>query len=94
LWRKYYGPGTPTCGKNTTDILVDNGLGLWYNNTMMNKERIMDFTADQVWGLAVRADITNGGYCKEDQWDHTKSSPELVKRANKALVKEWLREGR
>jgi hypothetical protein len=54
----------------------------------------MEFTADQVWGLAVRADITNGGYCKEDQWDYSQSEPVLVHRANKFLVKEWLRENR
>jgi len=54
----------------------------------------MEFTADQVWGLAVRADITNGGYFKEDQWDYSQPEPVLVHRANKFLVKEWLRENR
>jgi len=54
----------------------------------------MNFTADQVWGLAVRADLTNGDYFKEDQWDYTQSEPVLVHRANKFLVKEWLRENR
>jgi hypothetical protein len=54
----------------------------------------MEFTADQVWGLAVRADLTNGNYFKEDQWDYTQSEPVLVHRANKFLVKEWLRENR
>jgi len=54
----------------------------------------MEFTADQVWGLAVRADVTNGGYFKEDQWDYTQPTPVLVHRANKFLVKEWLRENR
>jgi hypothetical protein len=54
----------------------------------------MNFTADQVWGLAVRADLTNGGYFKEDQWDYTQPTPVLVHRANKSLVKEWLRENR
>jgi hypothetical protein len=52
----------------------------------------MEFTADQVWGLAVRADVTNGGYVKEDQWDYSQPEPVLVHRANKFLVKEWLRE--
>jgi hypothetical protein len=54
----------------------------------------MNFTADQVWGLAVRADLTNGGYLKEDQWDYSQPEPVLVHRANKFLVKEWLRENR
>jgi hypothetical protein len=54
----------------------------------------MEFTADQVWGLAVRADITNGGYSKEDVWDYSQEPPILVKTANKKLVKQWLREGR
>jgi len=54
----------------------------------------MQFTADQVWGLAVRADITNGGYVKEDRWDYSLSEPVLIHRANKSLVKEWLRENR
>jgi hypothetical protein len=54
----------------------------------------MQFTADQVWGLAVRADITNGGYVKEDRWDYSLSEPVLIHRANKFLVKEWLRENR
>ncbi len=52
----------------------------------------MEFTADQVWGLAVRADLANGGYVKEDRWDYSLSSPVMVNRANKTLVKEWLRE--
>jgi hypothetical protein len=56
----------------------------------------MQFTADQVWGLAVRADITNGGYVKEDRWDYPDgvNNPVLAFRANKSLVKEWLRENR
>jgi len=54
----------------------------------------MEFTADQVWGLAVRADLTNGGYVKEDRWDYSLSEPVLIHRANKSLVKEWLRENR
>jgi len=54
----------------------------------------MEFTADQVWGLAVRADLTNGGYVKEDRWDYSLSEPVLIHRANKFLVKKWLRENR
>jgi len=50
----------------------------------------MNFTADQVWGLAVRADILNSGYVKEAQWDYEQPDPVLVKEANKKLVKQWL----
>jgi len=53
----------------------------------------MTFTADQVWGLAVRADTQNGGYIKEDEWNLNSESAFISKRANKALVKQWLREG-
>ena len=53
----------------------------------------MTFTADQVWGLAVRADTQNGGYCKEDEWNRNSEAAFISKRANKALVKQWLREG-
>jgi hypothetical protein len=52
----------------------------------------MEFTADQVWGLAVRADILNSGYVKEAQWDYEQPNPVLVKEANKKLVKQWLTE--
>jgi hypothetical protein len=48
----------------------------------------MNYSADQVWGLAVRADTINGGYCKEDVWHNT--SPTVEKTANKKLVKQWL----
>jgi hypothetical protein len=48
----------------------------------------MIYSADQVWGLAVRADTINGGYCKEDVWHNT--SPIVEKTANKKLVKQWL----
>lgn len=53
----------------------------------------MEFTADQVWGAAVAADRINEGYFKEDQWMHNATPPFLSKKANKALVKEWLRTG-
>jgi len=50
------------------------------------------FTADQVWGLAVAADRVNGGYFKEQQWGQSDSGEsKLVKEANKAMVKQWLR---
>ncbi len=49
------------------------------------------FTADQVWACAAAAQRINEGYFKEDQWMHNATPPFLAKRANKALVKEWLR---
>jgi hypothetical protein len=51
----------------------------------------MEFTADQVWACAAAAQRINGEYLKEDQWMHNATPPYLAKRANKALVKEWLR---
>lgn len=56
----------------------------------------MQFTADQVWGLAVRADVQNDGYCKEPVFAATATHgidySQKLKEANKILVKEWLRE--
>lgn len=56
----------------------------------------MQFTADQVWGLAVRADAINDGYCKEPVFEATATHgidySKPIKQANKVLVKEWLRE--
>jgi hypothetical protein len=52
----------------------------------------MTFTADQVWGLAVRADTLNGGYFREDRWEYLEDQPKRTHTANKALVKRWLRE--
>ncbi len=56
----------------------------------------MEFTADQVWGLAVRADTLNGGYCKEPVFAATATQGidynQKIKEANKILVKQWLRE--
>jgi hypothetical protein len=51
----------------------------------------MNFTADQVWACAAAADRINGGYVKMDEWMMEATPPYLHKRANKALVKEWLR---
>lgn len=52
------------------------------------------FQADHVWALAVIADRINDGYLKEDQWQVTgQDTSELVKTANKTLVKKWLRDG-
>ena len=52
----------------------------------------MQFTADQVWGLAVKADALNEGYIKEAQWGPSDSGEDRkIKEANKVLVKEWLR---
>jgi len=53
----------------------------------------MQFTAEQVWGLAVEADRINDGYLKEDLWD-TAEAGVRVKTANKVMVKQWLRDGR
>ena len=51
----------------------------------------MEFTADQVWGLAIRADELNGGYCKEAVWGESDSGEcKMLKTANKVLVKQWL----
>ena len=53
----------------------------------------MQFTADQVWGLAVRADTLNEGYLKEPTWTESDSGEwRKIKEANKVLVKDWLRE--
>ncbi len=53
----------------------------------------MEFTADQVWGLAVAADRINGGYVKEDEWLPNATPPCRGREANKKMVKQWLREG-
>jgi len=53
----------------------------------------MQFTADQVWALAVAADRINGGYSKEDQWEEQNGQMVKTKEANKLMVKRWLREG-
>jgi len=53
----------------------------------------MQFTADQVWALAVAADRINGGYSKEDQWEEQNGQAVKTKEANKLMVKRWLREG-
>ncbi len=53
----------------------------------------MQFTADQVWGLAVRADTLNQGYYKEPVWGYSDSGEsKIIKEANKVLVKGWLRD--
>lgn len=56
----------------------------------------MEFTADQVWGLAVRADTLNAGYCKEPVYAATATHgidyDTVIKQPNKVLVKNWLRE--
>lgn len=52
----------------------------------------MEFTADQVWGAAAAADRINGGYFKEPVYNFEIDQREPVKQANKALVKNWLRE--
>jgi hypothetical protein len=52
----------------------------------------MQFTADQVWGLAVAADRINGGYFKESYWEcpAPKFDAVKIKEANKVMVKTWL----
>jgi len=55
----------------------------------------MEFTADQVWGLAVEADRINSGYTKDPVWGQSDSGEsKIVKESNKVLVKQWLRENR
>jgi hypothetical protein len=56
----------------------------------------MQFTAEQVWGLAVEADRINDGYSKEGEshWDEPTGKYVVTKTANKVLVKQWLRENR
>ncbi len=51
----------------------------------------MEFTADQVWAAACAAQRINGDYVKMDQYDFDVDQQNPVKRANKSLVKEWLR---
>ncbi len=53
----------------------------------------MEFTADQVWGLAVAADRINNGYIKEDEWLPNATPPCRGREANKKMVKDWLRQG-
>ena len=53
----------------------------------------MEFTADQVWGLAVAADRINGGYFKEDVYVLENECQKRITQANKQMVKTWLREG-
>jgi len=53
----------------------------------------MQFTADQVWALAVAADRINGEYLKEDKWEEQNGDMVKTKEANKLMVKRWLREG-
>jgi hypothetical protein len=48
----------------------------------------MQFTADQVWGLAVRADTLNNGYLKEDKWEYINDQARKISEANKVLVKQ------
>ena len=52
----------------------------------------MTFTADQVWGLAVRADTQNDRYLKEDRRSYDNETVTVTHTANKTLVKRWLTE--
>lgn len=51
----------------------------------------MTFTANQVWACAVAADRINGGYIKEAVYDFEVDQRNPVKKANKDMVKAWLR---
>jgi len=51
----------------------------------------MEFTADQVWACAAAAQRINGEYVKMDQWNYDVEPPQLIKEANKSIVKGWLR---
>jgi hypothetical protein len=51
----------------------------------------MEFTADQVWALAVIADRINDGYIKEPVY--ARNLDVIEKQPNKVMVKQWLREG-
>lgn len=51
----------------------------------------MEFKAETVWACAAAAHRINEGYLKEDQWMHNATPPFCAKRANKAVVKDWLR---
>lgn len=53
----------------------------------------MQYTADQVWALAVAADRINGGYIKEDVYVMENQCQKRIKQANKLMLKEWLRTG-
>ena len=48
------------------------------------------FTADQVWSLAVAADRINEGYFKEPEFEPDSNT--ILRKANKTMVKDWLRE--
>ena len=55
----------------------------------------MEFTATQIWGLAVRADVLNEGYYKEAVYENAPNDigyGKKIKEANKILVKHWLRD--
>ena len=48
------------------------------------------FTADQVWGCAAAAQRINDGYFKEPEFEPDSNT--IVRKANKTMVKDWLRE--
>ena len=54
--------------------------------------QIVTYSADQVWGLAVRADTLNGGYIKDATWKEVNGSMVKDRESNKVMVKQWLRE--
>ena len=50
----------------------------------------MQFTADQVWACAAAAQRINDGYFKEPEFEPDSNT--IVRKANKTMVKDWLRE--
>jgi hypothetical protein len=50
----------------------------------------MQFTADQVWACAAAAQRINDGYFKEPAFEPESNT--LLRKANKTMVKDWLRE--
>jgi hypothetical protein len=65
---------------------------MWYIQSL-GKEHLMNYSADQVWGLAVAADRVNGGYFKEDVYVMENQCTKRITQANKLMLKEWLRDG-
>lgn len=49
------------------------------------------YSADDVWALAVAVDRVNDGYFKEDVWNYNSPAAFISKKANKAVVRECLR---
>lgn len=50
----------------------------------------MEYSAEHVWGLAVRAHVLNNGYVKDTVYDYKTDSTTVP---NKVLLKQWLTNG-